>query len=208
MLYSYSDYSRCPGSFKSLSSGNLQSGIWLFLEDYWKEFKSGILKNLPAGLLTGGLGFYAYYLMSLAGNFDRGTTHDVLIGCGNGVMIFAILIGALLFRNVCHAGSGSWRIVENTLILMTVEWKMSIVIVVTVVIAGGILLALAPYSLFLLLTIGVSFPQMLVYACVNRAVERRVLQPLRGRMVGKEVRKLLPGAKLDTEVAIVAVNEV
>ena len=31
MLYSYSDYSRCPGSFKSLSSGNLQSGIWLFL---------------------------------------------------------------------------------------------------------------------------------------------------------------------------------
>lgn len=54
---------------------------------------------------------------------------------------------------------------------------MSIVIVVAVVIAGGILLALAPYSLFLLLTIGVSFPQMLVYACVNRAVERRILQP-------------------------------
>ena len=30
-LLCYSDYSRCPGSFKSLSSGNLQSGIWLFL---------------------------------------------------------------------------------------------------------------------------------------------------------------------------------
>ena len=72
---------------------------------------------------------------------------------------------------------GAGALLKNTLILMTVEWKMSIVIVVTVVIAGGILLALAPYSLFLLLTIGVSFPQMLVYACVNRAVERRILQP-------------------------------
>ena len=90
--------------------GIYRVGYGFSLEDYWKEFKSGILKNLPAGLLTGGLGFYAYYLMSLAGNFDRGTTHDVLIGCGMGVMIFAILIGAYY---VCHAGSGSWRIVEK-----------------------------------------------------------------------------------------------
>ena len=157
--------------------GIYRVGYGFSLEDYWKEFKSGILKNLPAGLLTGGLGFYAYYLMSLAGNFDRGTTHDVLIGCGMGVMIFAILIGAYYFVMSAMLDLGAGALLKNTLILMTVEWKMSIVIVVTVVIAGGILLALAPYSLFLLLTIGVSFPQMLVYACVNRAVERRILQP-------------------------------
>ena len=157
--------------------GIYRVGYGFSLEDYWKEFKSGILKNLPAGLLTGGLGFYAYYLMSLAGNFERGTTHDVLIGCGMGVMIFAILIGAYYFVMSAMLDLGAGALLKNTLILMTVEWKMSIVIVVTVVIAGGILLALAPYSLFLLLTIGVSFPQMLVYACVNRAVERRILQP-------------------------------
>lgn len=157
--------------------GIYRVGYGFSLEDYWKEFKSGILKNLPAGLLTGGLGFYAYYLMSLAGNFDRGTTHDVLIGCGMGVMIFAILIGAYYFVMSAMLDLGAGALLKNTLILMTVEWKMSIVIVVTVVIAGGILLALAPYSLFLLITIGVSFPQMLVYACVNRAVERRILQP-------------------------------
>ena len=94
-----------------------------------------------------------------------------------GVMIFAILIGAYYFVMSAMLDLGAGALLKNTLILMTVEWKMSIVIVVTVVIAGGILLALAPYSLFLLLTIGVSFPQMLVYACVNRAVERRILQP-------------------------------
>ncbi len=54
-------------------------GYGFSLEDYWKEFKSDILKNLPAGVLTGALGFYSCYLLSLAGNFGKGTTHDVLI---------------------------------------------------------------------------------------------------------------------------------
>ena len=61
-------------------------------------------------------------------------------------------------------------LLKNTFLIMVLEWKLSMVIVITVVIAGGILLALAPYSLFLLLTIGVSFPQMVIYACVDRAV--------------------------------------
>ena len=61
---------------------------------------------------------------------------------------------------------------------------MSIVIVVTVVIAGGILLALAPYSLFLLLTIGVSFPQMLdLCLCGSGPWSEGCCSPLRGRMV-------------------------
>lgn len=51
-------------------------GYGFSLEDYWKEFKSDILKNLPAGVLTGALGFYSCYLLSLAGNFGKGTTHD------------------------------------------------------------------------------------------------------------------------------------
>ena len=49
-------------------------GYGFSLEDYWKEFKSDILKNLPAGVLTGALGFYSCYLLSLAGNFGKGTT--------------------------------------------------------------------------------------------------------------------------------------
>ena len=104
--------------------GIYRVGYGFSLEDYWKEFKSGILKNLPAGLLTGGLGFYAYYLMSLAGNFDRGTIHDVLIGCGMGVMIFAILIGAYYFVMSAMLDLGAGALLKNTLILMTVEWKL------------------------------------------------------------------------------------
>ena len=152
-------------------------GYGFSLEDYWKEFKSDIVKNLPAGVLTGALGFYSYYLLSLAGNFGSGTTHDVLIWCWLGVMIFAILIGAYYFVMSAMLELSVGALLKNTFLIMVLEWKMSIIIVVTVVIAGGILLALAPYSLFLLLTIGISFPQMVVYACVDRAVERRVLQP-------------------------------
>ena len=152
-------------------------GYGFSLEDYWKEFKSDIVKNLPAGVLAGVLGFYSYYLLSLAGNFGKGTTHDVLIGCGLGVMIFAILIGAYYFTMSAMLDLSIGALLKNTFLIMVLEWKMSILIVVTVLIAGGILLALAPYSLFLLLTIGISFPQMVVYACVDRAVERRVLQP-------------------------------
>ena len=153
-------------------------GYGFSLEDYWKEFKSDILKNLPAGVLTGALGFYSC----------KGTTHDVLIGCGIGVMIFAILIGGYYFVMSAMLDLGVGVLLKNTFLIMVLEWKLSMVIVITVVIAGGILLALAPYSLFLLLTIGVSFPQMVIYACVDRAVERRVLQPfekLQSRRAGK-----------------------
>ena len=163
-------------------------GYGFSLEDYWKEFKSDILKNLPAGVLTGALGFYSCYLLSLAGNFGKGTTHDVLIGCGIGVMIFAILIGGYYFVMSAMLDLGVGVLLKNTFLIMVLEWKLSMVIVITVVIAGGILLALAPYSLFLLLTIGVSFPQMVIYACVDRAVERRVLQPfekLQSRRAGE-----------------------
>ena len=163
-------------------------GYGFSLEDYWKEFKSDILKNLPAGVLTGALGFYSCYLLSLAGNFGKGTTHDVLIGCGIGVMIFAILIGGYYFVMSAMLDLGVGVLLKNTFLIMVLEWKLSMVIVITVVIAGGILLALATYSLFLLLTIGVSFPQMVIYACVDRAVERRVLQPfekLQSRRAGE-----------------------
>ena len=151
-------------------------GYGFSLEDYWKEFKSDILKNLPAGVLTGALGFYSCYLLSLAGNFGKGTTHDVLIGCGIGVMIFAILIGGYYFVMSAMLDLGVGVLLKNTFLIMVLEWKLRI------------LLALAPYSLFLLLTIGVSFPQMVIYACVDRAVERRVLQPfekLQSRRAGE-----------------------
>ncbi|MFR3401937.1 MAG: hypothetical protein ACLTUL_06630 [Blautia faecis] len=131
------------------------------------------------------MGFYAYYLMSLAGNFGKGTTHDVLIGCGIGVMIFAILIGGYYFVMSAMLDLGAGGIAEKyTDLIMTVEWKMSMVIVITVVIAGGILLALAPYSLFLLLTIGVSFPQMRdICLCESGLWSEECCSPLRGRMV-------------------------
>ena len=121
-------------------------------------------------------------------DYCKGTTHDVLIGCGIGVMIFAILIGGYYFVMSAMLDLGVGVLLKNTFLIMVLEWKLSMVIVITVVIAGGILLALAPYSLFLLLTIGVSFPQMVIYACVDRAVERRVLQPfekLQSRRAGE-----------------------
>ena len=164
------------------------SALNRYLSAIYRVFKSDILKNLPAGVLTGALGFYSCYLLSLAGNFGKGTTHDVLIGCGIGVMIFAILIGGYYFVMSAMLDLGVGVLLKNTFLIMVLEWKLSMVIVITVVIAGGILLALAPYSLFLLLTIGVSFPQMVIYACVDRAVERRVLQPfekLQSRRAGE-----------------------
>ena len=189
VLYSNRDDSGSSVSTEPLSFGDLPGRIWLFP---WritgKNLSLIFWKNLPAGVLTGALGFYSCYLLSLAGNFGKGTTHDVLIGCGIGVMIFAILIGGYYFVMSAMLDLGVGVLLKNTFLIMVLEWKLSMVIVITVVIAGGILLALAPYSLFLLLTIGVSFPQMVIYACVDRAVERRVLQPfekLQSRRAGE-----------------------
>ena len=97
-------------------------GYGFSLEDYWKEFKSDILKNLPAGVLTGALGFYSCYLLSLAGNFGKGTTHDVLIGCGIGVMIFAILIGGYYFVMSAMLDLGVGVLLKNTFLIMVLEY--------------------------------------------------------------------------------------
>ena len=71
-------------------------------------------------------------------------------------MIFAILIGGYYFVMSAMLDLGVGVLLKNTFLIMVLEWKLSMVIVITVVIAGGILLALAPYSLFLLAIVAVN----------------------------------------------------
>ena len=126
--------------------------------EYWTYFKNTFTIIIPAvtfGTITAIFCGYAFARLRFRGK----------------KLIFNICVGTILLPGMV------------TLIPLYIFWTKGMGLgytfwpLILPFLTGGILLALAPYSLFLLLTIGVSFPQMLVYACVNRAVERRILQP-------------------------------
>lgn len=151
-------------------------GYGFTIGDYGKEFKGSLLKCLPLGLLSFMLGFYAYYLMSVSGNFAGSQMKDVIFGIGIGVLIFDILLTSYVFVMTAMLDLPNVHLLKNALILMIAEWKNSLVLVAETIVFAGIILAAFPYSLWLLL-FGFSFHQLIVYAAVEAAVNKRIIEP-------------------------------
>lgn len=149
-------------------------GYGMEYADYWKEYKLGMIKNLPLGVITGGMEFYAYYLLSLANNFSQ-STKDVLTGVGIGVMVIAILLGSYVFVLTSIADLPMRHILRNALILIFLEWKISLLVVAEVIIFISFLLAAAPYSLILLILIGFSLQQLILCAMILPMTLKRVI---------------------------------
>ncbi len=155
-----------------------RDGYNFYLADYFEEFKGSILRTLPLGILTGAMGFYAYYLLSLANNFGEETIgHNMLTGIGFGVLMISILAGSYFFLQTAMLELPLKSILRNTLILIIVEWKKSLCLTFTILSYWGILLGCAPYSLILVLSFGFALQQLLVCVWLNPVIDRRILEP-------------------------------
>lgn len=154
-----------------------RTGYGFTLSDYFDEFKKNIGKCIPLGVLTGGIGFYAYYLLSLAGNFRQHTLNGVVVGIGFGVLMIAILLGSYVFVLAAMLDLPARYILKNSLILMTVECMRNLLLVCSVLLFWGLLLAFAPYTLLLVVLCGFSVQQLIVCAFLNPVVERRIIEP-------------------------------
>ncbi|MGL6201319.1 MAG: hypothetical protein ACRC3H_20545 [Lachnospiraceae bacterium] len=158
----------------------LRDGYGFDLSIYFAEFKGGLLKTLPTGALAAMLGFYGYYLLSLAGNFDTGVS-EMLTGIGMGVILLWILLSAYSFVFHAMVDLPNKYIIRNTLILMFCEWKASLLTVLIVIGMCFTVLALMPYSLILILGGWFSVMQLMVCEIIRQVVFKRIIEPFGDR---------------------------
>lgn len=145
--------------------------------DFLKEYRHGLVRYLPHGILAGGVGFYAYYLLSLANNFPQGGQREIVTGIGAGVAIIAALLFAYVFVLTSMVDLPFRHIFKNAAILILLEWKRSVIVVCDAALFIGAALLFFPHSVFWLLAAGFSVHQLVVCAAVCPAVLKRIVEP-------------------------------
>lgn len=152
-------------------------GYGFGLDDYKKEFRQGILKNFPLGIGVFLFLAWAVYLLSLAGNFAGSSSHDVLIGCGLASLAVGTAFSAFAFTLSCMVELPWRHLLRNSVLLLFLEWKRGLFAAAESIVYWGILLALAPWSLFWILLMGMSFQSLILYAITEPAILKRIIIP-------------------------------
>ena len=154
-----------------------RDGYGFALSDYFQEFKESIGKRLPLGILVGFIDFYAYYLLSLANNFTQSGQRDIVTGIGFGVAIVGSLIGSYVFMLAAMLDLKNTHLLKNACILMLLEWKTSLLVILTAGIFVFIVFGLMPYSVVLLVFGGFAILHLFLCAWLNPVVQRRIIEP-------------------------------
>nr|WP_314463013.1 DUF624 domain-containing protein [uncultured Clostridium sp.] len=162
----------------------LRVGYGFSLLDYVMEFKNNLFKGIPLGIVIGIICFYGYYLLSLANNFMPGVQQEMITGIGFGVLSLGLLSGSYIFVLAAMLNLAGKHLLKNAVILMIVEWKMSLLLEVTIWGMGFAVLAFAPYSILAVLPIGFSMLQLAVCAIINPVVNKRIIEPYERRNCG------------------------
>jgi hypothetical protein len=162
----------------------LRIGYGFSLWDYTREFKKNLLKSIPFGIIVGIICFYGYYLLSLANNFLPGIQQNMIFGIGFGVLSLGLILGSYLFVLGAMLDLSGRHLLKNAVILMIVEWKMSVLLEVTIVGIGFVMLAFAPYSIMIVLLMGFSIQQLAICAIINPVVNKRIIEPYERRKCG------------------------
>lgn len=152
-------------------------GYGFSISDFLKEFRANIFKSIPVGIFTGGLGLYAYYLLSLAGNYERNLEGSLISCIGFGVLIIFILLSSYSYVLLAMLDLPNISIIKNALILLLIEWKSSVLLVFIDLCIYILAFSFAPYSIIVMVLIGFSLQQLFLCAIINQVVERRILVP-------------------------------
>ena len=153
-----------------------RQGYGFELTDYWKEFRESLWKHLPSGLLFAAVGFYGYYLMSLAGNFAGNSPAGILTGVGGGILILTLVIGGWYFMQASMLELSGKQLLHNAWILAVTAWKKSGIFLVESLIFAGFLLGMAPWSLFFLIP-GLAIYQLAACGILGSGVAERIVEP-------------------------------
>lgn len=148
--------------------------------DYWKEFRAGLWKHLPAGIVFAAMEFYGYYLMSLAGNFAGSGTSGMLTGVGAGVCILAWIIGGWYFMQASMLELSEKQLFHNAMILAVAEWKKSGMFLAESLLFLAFMLGLAPVSLLFLIP-ALGLYQLSLCGTLGNGVLGRIVVPFKNK---------------------------
>lgn len=162
-------------------------GYGFSLSDYFTEFKNGILKCLPLGIMVGAMDFYAYYLLSLANNFTQPYQKSVITGIGIAFLFIGILSGSYIFMLSAMLELPNKHIIKNSFILIILEWKTSILIFLSILFTDFLILLFIPYSILLILFGFIVWQQLLVCSLINPIVNRRIIEPYEKSIENKDI---------------------
>lgn len=152
-------------------------GYGMEFSDYWKEFRESLWKNIPLGIVNGVIAFYAYYLLSLAGNFAGSAWEGIVTGIGLGVAAALVLLGSYSFLLTSVLDLPGRYILKNAGILIFLEWRSSLLLILETIIFWGIILVFVPYTILPLLLVGFSLHHLILHALLWPGIRKRIIDP-------------------------------
>lgn len=152
----------------------VRDGVGFSLTDYWKEWKSQLLKSLPSGFACALPLGYGYYLLSMSAG-EQG--NGMVFTFGVFWVLFGLMFGSYVFVLQAMLKLPLLEILKNALILMIAEWKVSICVMGVTAITTVVSLALFPYSLPVLAVCWFAWLQLALCCMINESVQKRIIGP-------------------------------
>jgi len=158
------------------------SFVW---SDFIKEFKASFLKSLPFGILYVFLLVDCYCLVYLKNIIGEGFMGDAAVVGAVCLLGFTVLFSSYVFVLLPILDLKNRQIAKNSLILMLVEWKTSLIILASTSVMVFFAAALFPYSIIAVILIWFSFLQLIICTAVNEPVQRRIVEPFEQKSAGE-----------------------
>jgi uncharacterized membrane protein YesL len=145
--------------------------------DFFREFRSQLIKSIPIGIPSLLLLFYGSYLLLISGGFQNGEqtffVRTVALVC----LALAVLFGNFCFMLLAAFDLPSRHIIKNALILMVCEWKSGFCALLSVLFLWGMLWLFFPVSIVFPLLGCFAVTQLAVCGSIFPAIYRKIIEP-------------------------------
>lgn len=158
----------------------VRKGHCFLWQDFWKEFKSQLIKSFPMGLLFGVQLFASYYFLSLC----ISNSGLFALACGAlGVLLLVMVAveGNYSFVMLAMLQLKNTDILKNAGALTGLEPKKDVILIGLFMLFLSFLLLLLPYSLILTPFFFYSPYALAVTTVVNEAVQTHIVEPFEER---------------------------
>ena len=166
-----------PASLCAINRYNIKmvrDGYGFDLGDYWKEWKSQLIKSIPYGIIVALPMVYSYYLLSI---HNSGQGDFIVLAFGIFWGLFGLLLGSYVFVLLSMLDLPLGHIFKNAFILIVSDWKKSVFVLI--IIAGAVVLVLSnfPVSMFVLPVGCFAWISHAICSVINISVENKIFAP-------------------------------
>lgn len=154
-----------------------KDGYGFELGDFFREFRSQIIKSIKVGMPSFVLCFYGGYLLLMSGGFQNGEQSFFVSTVALACLAFAALLGSFCFVLLAALDLPGRHIIKNALILIVCEWKSSLCALMSVLLLWGMFWLFFPVSIVFPLLGCFAVTQLFVCGSIFPAIYRRIIEP-------------------------------